>query len=142
MITSENGKLYSQRSGGTQSQIYPESPDKFYYEQNHATTVTFVRDDAGKVVAHSIHQEGTDLRHEKMTAEQTAAILAKTAAIKVDPQSLTDTSSESQFSPVFPLPIERKEDHIFAQATGHNGRDLPKSETRYFLEVVDADTAL
>ncbi len=140
MITSENGKLYSQRSGGTQSQIYPESADKFYYEQNHATTVTFVRDDAGKVVAHSIHQEGTDLRHEKMTAEQTAAILAKTAAIKVDPAIFDRYVGEYQLSPVFSVTIERKEDRIFAQATGQQQFEIfPKSETRYFLKVVDAD---
>ncbi len=44
LITTENGKLYSQRSGGMQSEIFPESPDKFFYEQNHATTVTFIRD--------------------------------------------------------------------------------------------------
>lgn len=140
MITSENGKLYSQRSGGMQSQIYPESPDKFFFEQNHAITVTFIRDDASKVVAHSIHQAGTDLRHEKMTEEQTAAILAKTAAVKVDPAIFDRYVGEYQFSPIFSIMIERKEGQIFAQATGQPQFEIfPKSETRYFLKVVDAE---
>ncbi len=140
LITTENGKLYSQRSGGMQSEIFPESPDKFYYEQNHATTVTFIRDETGKVIAHSIHQEGVDARHEKMSAEQTAAILAKTAPVKVDPAIFDRYVGEYQLSPVFSITIESKENRIFAQATGQPQFEIfPKSETRYFLKVVDAE---
>lgn len=140
LITTENGKLYSQRSGGMQSEIFPESQDKFFYEQNHATTVTFIRDDAGKVIAHSIHQEGVDSRHEKMSTEQTAAILAKTAAVKVDPAIFDRYVGEYQLSPVFSITIERKDNRISAQATGQPQFEIfPKSETRYFLKVVDAE---
>lgn len=140
LITTENGKLYSQRSGGMQSEIFPESPDKFFYEQNHATTVTFIRNAAGKVIAHSIHQEGVDSRHEKMSAEQTAAILAKTASVKVDPAIFDRYVGEYQLSPVFSITVERKDDRIYVQATGQPQFEIfPKSETRYFLKVVDAE---
>lgn len=140
MITTEDGKLLSQRSGGTQMEIFPESQDMFFYQQNHATTIKFIRDDSGTVVAHEMHQEGVESRHEKMSAEQTAAILAKSAAIKVDPAVFDRYVGEYMFSPVFSITIERKEDRIFGQATGQPQFEIfPKSETRYFLKVVDAE---
>ncbi len=75
-----------------------------------------------------------------MSAEQTAAILAKTTAVKVDPAVFDRYVGEYQLSPVFSITIERKDDRIFAQASGQPQFEIfPKSETRYFLKVVDAE---
>ncbi len=140
LITSEDGRLYSQRSGGMRSEIFPESTDKFFYEMNNATTITFLRDQAGVVVAHVIHQEGVDSRHGKLPDERTAAIMAKTAAVAVDPALFDRYVGEYQLSPVFSITIERKGKQIFAQATGQQQFEIfPKSETRYFFRVVDAE---
>ena len=139
-ITTDDGRLLSQRTGGAQMEILPEGPDKFYYAGNNATFISFIRDDSGKVIAHSIHQEGVDSRHEKASAEIFAKLQSKFATASVDPALYDRYVGEYRLTPLFAITIERKSDRIFAQATGQAQFEIfPKSETRYFFKVVDAE---
>ena len=140
VIGMEKGKLFSQRSSGPQLAIYPEAPDKFYYDANNATTVTFLRDETGTVIAQMMHQDGVDTRCEKMLAEDADKILSRFAPVKVDPAVYDRYVGRYPFSPAFAITVERKGDQIFIQATGQSQFEIfPKSETRYFLKVVDAE---
>ncbi len=76
VIRRDGDALYSQRSGGPVFQIFPEARDRFFYEQDHATTITFERDAANVVVACVMHQGGVDQRFEKLTGPAADSLLA------------------------------------------------------------------
>jgi len=76
IIRRDGDGLTSQRSGGPLFRLFPEARDLFFYEHDHASTITFERDGAGMVVAHVMHQRGSDVRIERMTGPVADSLLA------------------------------------------------------------------
>ncbi|MGB2697787.1 MAG: serine hydrolase [Candidatus Zixiibacteriota bacterium] len=139
----EDTALYSQRGGSVRFRLYPEAADKFYFEHDHTTTLTFVRDGNGKVIKHIIHQQGEDKPAQKLEGEKAEKILAdrkaKTQVAKVDPKIFERYVGEYQLAPGFILTIRTRDNRIFTQATGQQEAEIfPRSVTEFFLKVVDA----
>jgi len=138
-VTLQDGQLYSQRTGGMRRLIHPESEDKFFFDFDHTVTLTYIRDDAGTVIAHEIHQNASDARAEKMSDEEAKKILSTISAIEIDPELLNRYVGDYQLAPGFILTIRKQDDKLTAQATGQSEVTiLPSSETEFFFEIVDA----
>ncbi len=139
VMTVSAAKLYSQRTGGQQLPLEPEAKDKFYLEKDNSTTLTFLRDDSGKVYAHIIHQGGVDDTAQLVTGPVADSILAQRTVAKIDPKIYDDYVGDYQLMPGFILTITRQGDQIFAQATNQGINEIyPSSENEFFLKVVDA----
>jgi CubicO group peptidase (beta-lactamase class C family) len=142
-VTSEDTALYSQCGGSVRFQLFPEAGDKFFFEHDHTVTLTFVRDENRKVIKHIIHQMGEDQAAEKLEGEEAEKILeekqAKEEVAEVDPQIFERYVGEYQLGPGFILTVRTRENRIFGQATGQQETEIfPRSETEFFLKVVDA----
>jgi len=142
-VTSEDTALYSQRGGSTRFRLFPEAEDKFFFEHDHTVTLTFVRDADGKVIKHIIHQRGEDTAAEKLEGQKAEKILAEREAewktAEVDPEIFERYVGEYQLGPGFIITVTTREDRIFTQATGQPEVEIfPRSETEFFLKVVDA----
>jgi hypothetical protein len=142
-ITPEDSILYSQHSAGARFQIFPEAEDKFYFDHDHMTTLKFVRDESGKVIRHVIHKPGKDTPAEKLGSEEAQKVLAEREAkyqtAQVDPAIYEKYVGEYKLPIGLNLTVRAAGGKIFTQATGQPEAELfPKSETEYFLKVVDA----
>jgi hypothetical protein len=138
-VTSEDGKLYSQRSGGQRRWIQPEAKDKFFFEYNHTITMTFVRNEQGEVIEHVVHQMGEDGTAKKLSGEKAAKLLAEREPVEVDPKIYDDYVGEFELMPGFIITITVEDDRLFTQATGQEKVEIyPRSETEFFLKVADA----
>jgi hypothetical protein len=142
-ITPEDSILYSQHSAGSRFRIFPEAQDKFYFEHDHMTTLRFVRDENGKVIRHIIHKPGDDKPAEKLAPEEAQKVLAEREArwqvAEVDPAIYERYVGEYELPIGLSLTVRAREGKIFTQATGQPEAEIfPKSETEYFLKVVDA----
>jgi CubicO group peptidase (beta-lactamase class C family) len=142
-ITVEDSILYSQRSGGRRLRIIPEAEDKFYFEHDHTVTLKFVRDENGKVIKHIVHQMAEDQPAEKLEGEEAEKVLAEREAqwqvADVDPEIFEKYVGEYKLPIGLNMIVRTREGRIFSQATGQSETEIfPKSETEYFLKVVDA----
>jgi hypothetical protein len=105
--------------------------------------LTFVRDQNGKVIKHIIHQQGEDKPAQKLEGEKAEKVLAERKAkiqvAEVDPKIFERYVGEYQLAPGFILTIRTRDNRIFTQATGQQEAEIfPKSETEFFLKIVDA----
>jgi len=55
-ITKRGIQLLARRSTGPEYRLLPESEDRFYFAHDHMTTIEFVRDSSGTVIAHVLWQ--------------------------------------------------------------------------------------
>ena len=139
VIRRDGDALYSQRTAGPVFRIYPEAVDKFYYENDNSTTVSFIRDENGAVVAHLMHQGGVDARCERITGPMADSLMSQRAVAQVDPRAFERLVGDYELAPGFVLTFRTREGRIFSQATGQEEFEIfPTSETEYFLKVVDA----
>ncbi len=139
VMTAEDGQLYSQRTGGGRSKVFPEAKDKFYWEWDNAITVTFVRDESGRIIAHIVHQMGEDGRAERIEGPEADSVLSSDTPIKIDPAVLADYVGEYELQPGFILTMRTRAGRIFTQATGQGEIEMfPRDKDEFFLKVVDA----
>jgi CubicO group peptidase (beta-lactamase class C family) len=143
IITAEDSALYSQHTSGGQFRIFPEAKDKFFFEHDHMTTLTFERDENGKVIRHVLHKPGQDAPAEKLGPEEAQEVLAERDAkwqtAEVDPAAYEKYVGEYKLPIGLDLVVRTDQDKIFIQGSGQPEAELfPKSETEYFLKVVDA----
>jgi CubicO group peptidase (beta-lactamase class C family) len=139
LITRQGDSLYSQRSGGATRLILPEALDKFYFEYDNAIVLDFVRDAAGKVVAHKITQFGQTDGAKLMTGALADSLLKAATVTAVDPAVYDQLAGTYEMGPGFNIDVRRKGNGIFIQATGQGEVEaFPRTETEFFLKVVDA----
>jgi CubicO group peptidase (beta-lactamase class C family) len=135
----EESLLYSQRTGGPRFRMFPEAKDKFFLEHDNTVTITFVRDPSGKVVEHVIHQNGEDRTAEKLEGEKAQQIMAEKEVAAVDPAIYEKYVGEYKLPIGLNIVVRADQGKIFIQGTGQPEAEIfPKSETEYFLKVVDA----
>jgi hypothetical protein len=131
--------LTSRRTGGAILKLLPESADRFYYTHDNASTAAFVRDATGAVVAHVMHQQGVDSRHEKLTGAAADSIMALQNEVVVDPAVLARYVGDYELAPGFVLTFRTRDGRFFTQATGQTELEVfAAGETEYFLKAVDA----
>jgi CubicO group peptidase (beta-lactamase class C family) len=139
IISYDNCQLYSHRTAGIRGRIFPEGKDKFYYESDNSITVTFVRDETGKIVKQIMHQMGVDNSVPKIEGTKADSLIAGSKAIQIDPQIFNRYVGDYQLAPQFILTIRTRDNRLFAQATGQSEFEIfPNSETEFFLRVVEA----
>jgi CubicO group peptidase (beta-lactamase class C family) len=142
-ITADDTAMYSQRSGSVVLRVQPETEDLFYFDFDEMTTIKFVRDESGKVIRHIIHHPGHDAPAEKLAGEEAEKVLAEQEAqwevAQVDPAIYEKYVGEYQLPIGMNMTVRSADGKIFVQATGQPEAELfPRSETEYFLKVVDA----
>jgi CubicO group peptidase (beta-lactamase class C family) len=55
-VGKDNGRLFIQEPSGTPYPIVPERPDRFFFEHDHLTTVTFTRDSSNTITGYILKQ--------------------------------------------------------------------------------------
>jgi len=141
IMSVEDGRLYSMRTGGGRIEIFPQAKDKFYFDHDEMLVVEFVRNADGEVVEHIMHRQlGDDPPCTKVSDSEAEQVLAKYKPAEVDPAIFADYVGSYQLMPEFMLEVTLQEDRLFMQATGQEIAELfPRSESRFFLKVVDAE---
>jgi hypothetical protein len=134
-VTLENGRLYTQRSGGQRTEVRPSSDTEFYYEKS-LTHLRFVVDASGRATEMLFFPDGAD---EPERAPRALDAPAERTVAKVDPALYDAYVGEYELAPGFILTVTREGDRLMAQATGQEKVEVfPSSETEFFLKVVDA----
>ncbi|NBB23364.1 serine hydrolase [Runella sp. CRIBMP] len=134
IISLENGKLYSQRTGGPKSLIKPYEKDKFFFETS-LSFLNFQRDVNQMITGVISSQRGA----QTMLWSKTDKPIPTRMEQKVDETILAKYTGDYQLAPGFILSITQEGQKLFAQATGQGKNELfAESETKFFLKVVDA----
>ncbi len=134
-VTVEDGRIYTQRSGGQRLEVRPGSPTEFFYDKS-LTRLRFVLDAGGRATEMLMYPEGAD---EPERAPRVADAPAERAVAKVDPAVYDAYAGEYELAPGFILTVTREGDRLMTQATGQQKVEVfPSSATEFFLKVVDA----
>jgi serine-type D-Ala-D-Ala carboxypeptidase/endopeptidase len=136
---SRDGDHYiTQATGQGQVEIFPES-DKEFFAKVVDAQITFVTDDKGKATALILHQNGADIRAERVEGAAAAAAPAEHKQVAVDLKILDGYVGMYQLAPSFAITITRDGEHLFEQATAQPKFEIyPESEKDFFLKVVEA----
>jgi D-alanyl-D-alanine carboxypeptidase len=136
-VTVENGRLYTQRSGGQRREVRPSSETEFFYDKS-LTRIRFVLDASGRATEMLVYPEGAGADEPERTPRIADAPAERTVA-KVDPAVYDAYVGEYELAPGFVLTVTREGDRLMTQATGQEKVEIfPSSETEFFLKVVDA----
>jgi len=139
VVTLKDDTLYSRRANGNRYALYPEATDKFFFEHDHTTTLTFIRDDDGGVMRHIIHQKGRDESAEKIVGDVADSILAAGQPVNVDPAVYDRLVGEYEFEGSYTLTVTRRGNRIYTQLTGQPEYEIyPASELEYYFKVASA----
>jgi CubicO group peptidase (beta-lactamase class C family) len=134
-VTVENGRLFTQRSGGERLEVRPGSETEFFYDKS-LTRLRFVLDGGGRATEMLFFPEGAD---DPERAPRVADAPAARTAAKVDPALYDAYVGDYELAPGFVLTVTREGDRLMTQATGQQKVEVfPSSETEFFLRVVDA----
>jgi CubicO group peptidase (beta-lactamase class C family) len=136
-VMMEEGRLYTQRTGGGRLEIVPHGEDAFFYPGGF-THLKFDRDRSGNVVAMEMYQNGADKAER---AERTSALPeGKGDAVDVSVEVYDLWAGSYAMASGATLAVRRDGGQLFVQLTGQPQFEVfPLSVTRYFLKVVDAE---
>lgn len=129
-FTREEGRLFAQLTGQPKLEIFPNTETEFFWKVVDAQ-VTFVKDADGNVT-HVIHrQNGKEFEAPRLEEEE---------AGEVDPAIYAAYVGEYDMPNVGTLTVSQDGEHIYVQLTGQPRFEIfPRSETEFFLKVVQAD---
>ena len=134
-VTVENGRIYTQRTGGERLEVRPSSETEFFYDKS-LTHLRFVLDATGRATEMLMYAAGSDAPER---APRVADAPAARTVAKVDPARYDAYVGDYELAPGFILSVTREGDRLMTQATGQEKVEIfPSSETEFFLKVVDA----
>lgn len=134
LVTVEDGKLHTQRTGGSKLRAFPSSETHFFYKHS-LSHFEFVVED-GEVTAMRMYQGGAS---EAELARKVSDEVPTREEVDVDPAIYDRYVGVYELRPGFDLTVTREGDRLMVQATGQPRLVLhPESETDYFLQEVDA----
>jgi CubicO group peptidase (beta-lactamase class C family) len=129
-VTKQGDRLLAQLSGQSQAEIFPRSENAFFWKDADAQ-ITFVRNEKGKVTGAVHHQGGRTLKAPK---------LKNKVIVKVDPAIYDAYVGEYDIENVGKLTVTKDEGHLYVQLAGQPKFEVfPRSETEFFLKVVQAE---
>lgn len=135
VFTREGDVLRLQRTGGSLFPMRAVGVDRFELEER-TTTVTFLRDAAGKVT-HAVVDAGFGPAFRSPRTDE--PIPAPRQATAADPASYDAFVGVYTLAPGFEITVTREGDGLFAQATGQGKFEVfPEAVDRFFYKVVDA----
>ena len=133
-ITRDKSQLYSQRTGGSKTEIYPYEKDKFYFEDSF-TQLIFERNNMkriGRVI--------TKNRGELSTAKRTNRKIEEKIAVQLPIAQLERLTGTYQLAPNFMMEISVENGSLIGQATGQPAFTLSaQDQLHFFLTVVEAE---
>jgi hypothetical protein len=134
VVTFEDGKLYTQRSGGPKLQAHPASETSLFYEGSLSWfEMQRGEDDTWRML---MHQQGAEQAEESLRVGDAPD---PRAAVAVDPAILASYVGEYELGRGFSVTIRHRGAQLFAQATGQREVEIfAESETDFFYKVVDA----
>jgi CubicO group peptidase (beta-lactamase class C family) len=137
-ITSENGKLFIQRTGRGKLELLPYDKDSYFIDGGSQRFV-FLRDKKNKVFALDVQSYPLQFGPTDICKLTNAPLPVTNASIKVDAAILNTYVGRYELAPSFILEVTVEGDRIFCQATGQQKFEIyPTSNTNFFLKVVDA----
>ena len=129
-VTKENDRLFAQLTGQSKAEIFPRSPNEFFWKDVEAQ-VAFVRDEVGKVTETVHRQGGRTIKAPRLKEEVIA---------EVDPDIYDAYAGKYKIENVGTLDITREGNHLYVQLGGQPKFELfPRTQTEFFLKVVQAD---
>jgi len=129
-VTRQDDRLLAQLSGQNQAEIFPHSENEFFWKDVDAQ-ITFVRNEQGEVTGAIHFQGGRTLKVPKLKEEPTA---------KIDPAIYDAYVGEYEIENVGKLTVAKEDGHLYVQLAGQPRFEVfPRSETEFFLKVVQAD---
>lgn len=136
VVSAEDGRLYTQRTGGNRLEAFPHSETGFFYKGSH-THFELVKNDSGKVTKMLMYQDGSD---EAEPALRVSDTVPEQEVAEIDPAIYDRYVGKYELRPGFVVTVTREEDRIFVQATGQPRFELfPRSATEFFLKAVAAE---
>ncbi|HRD51448.1 MAG TPA: serine hydrolase [Flavobacteriales bacterium] len=130
-----NGKLISQRKGGSVYTLVPIGKDLFAFESS-LTRMTFRRDKKGRVAGLTMHDRSFGDSEWTRTSKP---LPEPPKEVTVTEQQLNLLLGEYELAPGFIMSVTREGSQVFIQATGQQRiQAYPKSPEEFFLKVVDA----
>ncbi|CAN7150580.1 serine hydrolase [Pseudoduganella sp. LjRoot289] len=136
VIRRDGDHLVMQRSGGPATPIWPQSETGFFMNDS-LVQLEFQRDASGKVTAMSVTQDdGSSSVQQRISDAPPAA----PAEIKLANTAFDEFVGRYEIAPNFIITVSRDGDKFVAQATNQPAFQIfPRSETRFFVKVVDAE---
>jgi CubicO group peptidase (beta-lactamase class C family) len=135
VFTREGDVLRLQRTGGSLFPMRAVGVDHFELEER-TTTVTFLRDAAGKVT-HAVVDAGFGPAFRSPRTDE--PIPAERRAIAADPTGYAAYVGVYVLAPGFEIAVTHEGTGLFAQATGQGKFEVfPEAVDRFFYKVVDA----
>lgn len=129
-VTRDGNRLFAQLSGQSKFEIFPRSPNEFFWKVVDAQ-ITFVKNEQGEVVR-AIHRQGGQTFEAPKLKEETPA--------KIDPAVYDAYVGEYELAPNAILTVTKEDGRLLAQLTGQPKFEIfPRSETEFFYTVVKAD---
>jgi len=136
-VTVEDGRLYTQRTGGGRLEALAHGEDAFFYPGGF-THLVFKRDRNGKVIAMDMFQGGNDEAEPAKRVGDAPKGKHESSAVSAEVYDLWE--GEYALAPGAVLTVRRGGDRLFVQLTGQQEFEVfPSSVTRYFLKAVDAE---
>lgn len=132
IISSEEGKIYSMRSGGARQEIFPYTNDKFFFE-NSVTTLEFIRDASGTIRGVNAYSTSAP-EHWKRTDK----IISGPEPIELAESIIQKYIGKYELVPGFVISISLEDGKCFAQATGQPKIEIvPFEQNKFFLKDMD-----
>lgn len=130
-----DGKLVSQRKGGSTFTLVPFAKDRFAFEGS-LTSMTFRRDRKGKVTGLTMHDRVFGDSEWKRSEKPLPALPKEVAVTEGELDRLI---GDYELAPGFRMSVTREGTQLYIQATGQQRFEAyPKSAVEFFLKVVDA----
>ncbi len=134
-IIRQDSKIFSQRAGGSKSEILPASPKEFFFTDSFAR-IQFAKNEKGDVTGIKVIERLGPLQTFTKTAKP---LPAERKEVTLDPAVYDQYVGEYELAPNFTILITKENNKLMGQATGQPKVELfPESETIFFLKVVDA----
>src|SRR5271157_1747071 len=138
-VTREGDQLFTQATGQSKVQVFPESQRNFFLKVVDAQ-ITFETDTNGRATSLTLHQNGANLPAKRIEGEAAPAAAPKEhKEITVDPKLFDGYVGQYQLAPNFILTITREGGRLYAQATNQPKLPIfPEGERDFFYKAVDA----
>lgn len=134
-ILFRDGKLFTQRPGGSENEIIPYAPDAFY-PVGSFNTITFTRDGHGKINGYNFMDRRSSHPQQWSLTDRP---LPERKLVQIDTEIMKKYQGEYQLQPGFSIIITLRGDKLLAQATGQPAFELQAlSPTRFNTLNVDA----
>lgn len=140
VITRSADTLYSQRDAGMQYALGPESTEKFFFPHDNAQTLTFLRDNDGKVDRHVMRASGKDIIARRIEGSVADSVLQSKLIVSLDPAILAEYVGQYELMPGFVLELTVVDGKIFGQATGQPQIELSaRAKDKFVIPQVGAE---